>query len=506
MNKILSNPYRVLGLISPVSNKELEKRKNDLSTFIEFGKVPSYPLDFISSDLPVNRDVTGIEDAARHLEGDNDRLLYAIFWFYRYDAVDEFALEAIEEKDYLKAQKIWDEQIRKSVEPKFSWLINSSILSFLSESAPSMSYDELQRMINQYASVVTHIDKIKADVLKASKNTVDSIKVIEGIIDSFIEYASNSPYSSSINHNLPLLKAFYNYPENAKDYAESKILLPCLNLIEDIIKDVEQSLEDDYEYRFYEEVEKFKKHEGLIYELDLYVDNYKVKRLVNDYAETAKRCSIFAYNELDNLEIATELIEWADELPAYGETKDNITKNKATLEDNVRDKEKFDSYEPLLECLQTDIHSTEDAKRLQQSYYDTYIALPYDTRNYDETLINLTSAFVVKITNFCIELYKKSMEGFTSNKDLSALSNELQKCINIVDRLQSYVVDEDTEDALTGFQNHLESEKADVDDIRNNKHKSSNSDTNQESESSLLGTIIGWIIMIAIVSLLLDSC
>jgi len=148
----------------------------------------------------------------------------------------------------------------------------------------------------------------------------------------------------------------------------------------------------------------------------------------------------------------------------------------------------------------------EDARRLQQSYYDTYIALPYDTKNYDEALINLTSAFVFKIINFCIELYKKSMEDFTNNKDLSALSNELQKCINIVDRLQSYVVDEDTEDALTGFQNHLESEKADVDDIRNNKHKSSNSNTNQESESSLLSTIISWIVLIAIVSFLLDSC
>lgn len=98
------------------------------------------------------------------------------------------------------------------------------------------------------------------------------------------------------------------------------------------------------------------------------------------------------------------------------------------------------------------------------------------------------------------------MEGFTSNKDLFKLSNELQKCINIIDRLQSYVVDEGTEDALAGFQNHLESEKADVDDIRNNKHQSSSSDTNQEPESSLLSTIIGWIILIAIVSFLLDSC
>lgn len=498
MNKILSNPYRVLGLISPVSNKELEKRKNDLSTFIEFGKVPSYPLDFISSDLRINRDVTGIEDAARHLEGDNDRLLYALFWFYKYDAVDDFALEAIEEKDYLKAQKIWDEQIRKSAEPKFSWLINSNILSFLNDSAPNMSYEELQRMIIQYASVVTHIDKIKADVLKSSRNTVDSSKVIEWIIDSFIEHASNSPYNSSISHNLPLLQAFYDYPENAKDYAESKILLPCLNLIEDTIKDVEKILEDKHEYIFYDEIENLRQYESLIFELSHYVDNYKVKRLVNDYAETAKRCSIFAYNELDNLEIATELIEWADELPAYGETKDNITKNKATLENNIKDKEKFESYEPLLECLQIDIYSTEDARRLQQSYYDTYIALPYDAKNYDETLIKITSAFVAKIINFCIEFYKKSMEDFTNNKDLFTLSNELQKCINIVDRLQSYVVDEDTEDGLTYLHNHLNSEKSEVRNARKNRH--------QEPESSLLSTIIGWIVIIAIVSFLLDSC
>lgn len=419
---------------------------------------------------------------------------------------DEFAFEAIEEKDYLKAQKTWDEQIRKSAEPKFSWLINSSILSLLSDSAPSMSYENLQRIISQYASVVTHIDKIKADVLKSSKNTVDSSRVIEKTIDSFIEYASNSLYSSSTNHNLSLLKAFCNYPENAKDYAESKIILPCLNIIEDTIKDVEKILENKHEYIFYEEIENLKQHESLISELSQYVDNYKVKRLINDYAETAKRCSIFAYNELDNLEIATDLIEWADELPAYGETKDNITENKAILETNIKAKEVFEIYEPLLECLQADIHSIEDVRRLQQSYYDTYIALPYNARNHDETLINLTSAFVVKIINFCIEFYEKSMEEFISHKELFTLSLNLQICIDIFDNLQSYIVNGKTVDDLTNFLNHIKSEKNKVDDASNNRRQTSDSTPQQKSDSSLAKDIIGWVILIIIVSFLLDSC
>ena len=100
MDKVFNNPYRVLGLVSPITSKELAKRTSDLETFVDFGKVKDYPLDMsASNNLPI-RTLESIQDAARNLESDNDRVFNALFWFYQYDTVDEIAFEAIENNNY----------------------------------------------------------------------------------------------------------------------------------------------------------------------------------------------------------------------------------------------------------------------------------------------------------------------------------------------------------------------------------------------------------------------
>ncbi|MCG3843441.1 hypothetical protein I3249_11710 [Psychrobacter sp. Ps1] len=75
MNIIFSSPYRVLGLVSPVTSKELAKRTNDLETFLEFGQAKNYALD-MSNSLPLTRTLDAVKDAARYLETDGDKLLY----------------------------------------------------------------------------------------------------------------------------------------------------------------------------------------------------------------------------------------------------------------------------------------------------------------------------------------------------------------------------------------------------------------------------------------------
>lgn len=46
MNLVVQNPYRILGIVNPISHKELLKAESNLKTFIEFKK----PIDF-STDL-----------------------------------------------------------------------------------------------------------------------------------------------------------------------------------------------------------------------------------------------------------------------------------------------------------------------------------------------------------------------------------------------------------------------------------------------------------------------
>ena len=130
MSLVTYNPYRVLGLINPVTSKDLTKRVQDLETFAEFGNVKSYSLDLVKLS-PFDRNLELIKEAKRQIESNEDRLLNSLFWFYQLDTVDEMAIEALTESKFDLATRIWQQQIEKSNNPKFSWLVNLNVLQLL---------------------------------------------------------------------------------------------------------------------------------------------------------------------------------------------------------------------------------------------------------------------------------------------------------------------------------------------------------------------------------------
>lgn len=138
MNVVFNNPYRILGLTNPVTNKELTKRISDLNTFIECGKPINYPLDF-SKSQPLNRNLDSINDAARKIESDAEKLFQSLFWFYQHDNVDGMAIDCLKQGDVKTAYGIWSQQIKKSNEPKFSWLINLCVLTLHTKKTQSQA-------------------------------------------------------------------------------------------------------------------------------------------------------------------------------------------------------------------------------------------------------------------------------------------------------------------------------------------------------------------------------
>ena len=105
MHFIFNNPYRILGLTANASSREVAKRVADLETFAEFGKIKKYPLDLVEI-LPLTRTVDTIQQAAKDIENDTDKLVYAFFWFAKVDSVDELAIECIENNQVQKAFEI----------------------------------------------------------------------------------------------------------------------------------------------------------------------------------------------------------------------------------------------------------------------------------------------------------------------------------------------------------------------------------------------------------------
>ena len=464
MDKVFNNPYRVLGLVSPITSKELAKRTSDLETFVDFGKVKDYPLDMsASNNLPI-RTLESIKDAARNLESDNDRVFNALFWFYQYDTVDEIAFEAIENNNYRKAYELWDSQILSSSNPKFSWLINANVISLFELKSSGFVYGKLYEVVERYGSVIQELDKIKTNALQSNKNIVDNSSLSKTVVDSLIEYASSMEGSV-----LELLGAFSGYAEDMKDYAESKIINPYITEIQDVIDEVEHGLTEEESWAVYGLVDKLKDKESLVRELDLYCNNYKVQRVVNDYADTAKRCSVFANNALEESGFAKDIIDWAHELPAYGEIKSNIADNKNKLEEIIEEESVNKIFINIFAYLETEIYSIADAEWLLNKMVAELNVVTVQSAKEEELFRSLAGACAFKLIGKILEVYKDTFEEFKEQPDLdklNATNATIDECYNLMSKIQReflYIdIDSETEESISKAYTHISSERSDL--------------------------------------------
>lgn len=494
VDKVFNNPYRVLGLVSPITSKELAKRTSDLETFIDFGKVKEYSLDMNATNSTLIRTVESVKDAARSIESDSDKVFNALFWFYQYDSVDEIAFEAIKSNNYIKAYDLWDSRISSSTQPKFSWLINANVLSFFDMESSGFSYDTFYSVIERYMSIAYDLEKIKDDLLQSNKNTVDKITIGQKLIDSLIEYATRSDEGFLNGNSLELLNAFSGYEDVLEDYAKSKIINPYTNEIEDVIKEVEQGLDEENSWAIYGLVEKLKDKEFVIRELDLYCSDYKIQRLVNDYAETAKRCSVFAHNIIEETDFAKEIIDWASELPAYGETKNDILDNQNKLNEIMEDASISKTFSKVVECLDKDIYSYADAQWLLSEMLRELKAVHVQGHKEEEVYRSLAGACVFKLLNKILEIYKDTFDSFKDYPDIDKLNTTIIECHSLISRIQRefmYIdIETEAQEYINKAYTHISEEKSDIQQFSQNIKKKKYVPAVDSEKKPLIGGVL----------------
>lgn len=100
MDIIRNNPYRILGVLSNASRKDIERNKSQIKAFAKVGRTPSFPYDFEESLVPVIRTEKSLNEAIGKLTFDKDKIAYGLFWFIDTMPTDTMAL------DYLRVGNI----------------------------------------------------------------------------------------------------------------------------------------------------------------------------------------------------------------------------------------------------------------------------------------------------------------------------------------------------------------------------------------------------------------
>ena len=118
MQSLRENPFRLLGLLSSSSSREIDSRSKKLRQYLEAGVEPNVTPDYYCPTLgrkPMRRLPEVLEQTRGMLTLDQDKLLYALLWFVQMNEVtDPVALEALLQGDFVEAERIWRHQIYAS--------------------------------------------------------------------------------------------------------------------------------------------------------------------------------------------------------------------------------------------------------------------------------------------------------------------------------------------------------------------------------------------------------
>ncbi len=113
MDAILNNPFRILGLPTTASDKEIAKRVSDLLIYAEMGKKVSYETDFLFLG-ELDRSTEAITLAAKRIELPENKIFYSLLCFDLKDNFERESIEFIKQGDFSSAYNLLNNAIEEN--------------------------------------------------------------------------------------------------------------------------------------------------------------------------------------------------------------------------------------------------------------------------------------------------------------------------------------------------------------------------------------------------------
>jgi hypothetical protein len=218
MQTITHNPYRTLGVLAGASTKEITRQTTNLKRYIAADVEPPADFSFSALDNFV-RTAEDIDTASARLSLDSDKMLAALFWFWKGNeitdepAFDEPAFDALKDGDIKTAYQIWDKlTVTVNEKNKRCWNdVSAKNASAFHNSTVLVLFDNT---LGAYVSaVMANIKFIESDFFSDFvKSTVDvTYKVSKKDIElSFLEVIVNEINDNKIQTSLSKLVNYLN--------------------------------------------------------------------------------------------------------------------------------------------------------------------------------------------------------------------------------------------------------------------------------------------------------
>jgi len=497
---VLNNPFRVLGLPATATTRDITKRISDLETFVELGKVKSYPHDFLGLGA-LDRNLEAIKDAARKIEQAEGRLFHSFFWFRAGDSVDELAFESLAAGSVAEAADLWDKQLGKKGAKKYTWRLNRGVLHLLKASGKTLDTSEMDEALEALGFVIDDdLDESVEDVLKGNESGLNRDSLWKRVVDevvTLVQSYSNHPYGKNA---VKIVDSLWSFPPDARDYASSKILNPLIEEVNDAIKISE-------DYRANDDLEALKsknrldKVEKIIWDLKevLGEDDIRFQTVANAYADEICACAVKALNHFKNPKLSGVLIQWAVNLPSYSQIKSRIEENLETIQEWVDDEEEDEIFGEILKKLKVDVYTLTQAATMLENMKRLLSEIKTKVGVGDKRYISVSSACAHHILGFLIDTVNSAQDTFKNTKNRTDLHSTISGATGLTRKLLQLDLDAETRarvtknlETISGIDTRL------TEAMTTRTYQSNNS-------SSIFENIPGWLWLVGIV-LLISMC
>ena len=338
MNLITENPYRIVGITSNASAREIQARKGKISAYAKVGKEITSEFDFQFFNS-IERTTTLIDKAFSDIEQNQNKVFHSLFWFTNLNPVDNTAIQHLFSGNKEKAIEIWDKLTdEKEVTSKnFSAFNNIGTLYLL-----EASKEEIKKGITVKLKLIES-DSFKDFVHNIADETfiIDKNKQIEVFIDELLTQFKNN-YSTS-----EIIELFNNFNEKIQKYLSKKFTDEPIHKVEVQIEQcTKKRLKDKINaYKFGTELYNNTKIDLIQLKSILGNNNLQYKMLADNVAKEILECSVEYFNESQEndstktyLENAMQLNKLADSIAVGKLVKDRAQDSLETLE-NMKDRE-----------------------------------------------------------------------------------------------------------------------------------------------------------------------
>ena len=301
---ISQNPFRVLGIHSSASAKEIQKNISKSRAYIKIGKEPSFEYDFNFLNFS---EVVRNEEVISKLENkillDTDKFKYALFWFINSSTIDAVAINNLVQGNVDKAVDIWTKAVEgKSLGSKNYTACNNLSTLLMYKTLNSTKTDQFLKgdkaILDLRKAISLKITLLKSPYLERFFEEITKSKQCDSLLfESFFEEKIIEILNTNYEPN-DLIKLFSGMSTEIKTIFDQQLVNEPIRKINDCIKTANEDLEKDHSNGLeigkklikdtFKEIKSIKDLVGK--------ENYEYQLVANKLANLIMQCGILFFN------------------------------------------------------------------------------------------------------------------------------------------------------------------------------------------------------------------